>query len=116
MPTNPASMQPFVLGLNPSGRRILVLLPCGDEEVGIILATTILSMECDGGILTFTVQEYVNKEMRLAAVVFDIAAGEMFTDDDAPCYFVVDDSLGHHIIDMKEILILRHPEARLATV
>ena len=116
MPKDPDSMNPFVQGFNPSGRRMLVLLSRGDDEVGIILTTTILGADRDGNVLTFTVREYTNEEMRLSAVVFNVAVGKMLTGDGSPCYFVVDDSSRQHVLEMKDVLVRRYPGAWLATV
>lgn len=116
MPKVPNTMDPFVHGLDPSGRRMVVLLPRDGEEVGVILTTTILRMERDGNILTFTVREYTNEERCLTAVVFDIAAGEMLTGDEAPCFFAIDDTGRNHVDDVRAISQHQFPGAWLATV
>ena len=116
MPKLPNTMEPFLYGLDPSGRRMLVLLPRGDDEVGIILTTTVLSMSRNRNNLVFLVQEYRNGLMRLTGVFFDTAAREMFTGDGAPCFFAVDDSGRNHVDDMLRLFQLQFPGAWIATV
>lgn len=115
MPTDPGSMQPFLEGLNPSGRRMLVLLPRGEEEVGVILITTILSVERTDQALVFTVKKYRSEEMRVTQVLFGFENAEMYTGDGAPCYFVIDDSSGSHVPNMWDIFLHRFPGVWRAT-
>lgn len=116
MPTDPASMGPFIHGLVPTGRRVLVLLPRGSDAVGVMLTTTIIGMEHNGDRLTFTVRPYENEEMHLTAVVFDVTAGKMLTNNGAPCFFVVDDTSRSHVPDMKDILLLTFTDVMIVDV
>lgn len=109
-------MDPFVQGLDASDRRMLVLLPRGEDEVGVILTTAVVRMYRNGNILTFLVQEYRDEEMRLTGVCFDTDLREMFTGDGAPCFFAVDDTRQYHVNDMLAICRYRFPGARVATV
>lgn len=124
MPEDPASMRPFMEGLDPSGRRILVLLPCFGLEVGMIVTTTIEHVECVALSLVVHVREFVFQdiqgdtmcEVRLSSVVFDVIQRRMRTPDERPCFFVIDDSRGHSVSDHRDIFARRYPEARFGTV
>ena len=108
-------MNPFIDGLNPSGRRMLIMAPRGDDEVGIIVTTTITSMDHESGLLRFHVVPCTYKdfdvEITLATVVYDIEAHEMFLEHGAPCYFLVDNLAGNSVFERREFHTRRHPEA-----
>ena len=124
MPEDPVSMRPFFEGLNPSGRRILVLLPSSDFEVGFIVTTTIERVECAGLSLVFHLKEFVYRDIqddamrdvRLASVVFDIIRQRMRTPDERTCFFIIDDSGGRSVSDYRDIFARRYPEARFGVV
>jgi len=109
-------MGPFLAGLNPTGRRILVLLPSLDHAVGLIVTTTILSMELSATHLILQVAPYNYGHFSFSVVRYDITSHEMFVGERTPSYFEIDSGIGTVMPERVDYFKHRYPEAWSGTV